>query len=117
MNYVEGYLVPVKTAQLEDYRIMATKMAAIWRKLGALSVVEAKADHAPVGEVTSFPRAVLLKADETVIFSYITYENRAHRDAVVAAAMQDPGMTEAMQILDIDGKRLVWGGFEVIVAA
>ena len=117
MNYVEGYLMPVKTAQMEHYRVMATKMAAIWRRLGALSVVEARADHAPMGEVTSFPRAVLLEPDETVVFSYITYHDRAHRDAVVAAAMQDPVMAEAMQDLDIDGRRMVWGGFEVIVAA
>ena len=117
MTYVEGYIVPVKTAQMEDYRTAAIKMAAVWRRLGALSVIEAKAENAPVGELTSFPRAVLLEADETVVFSYITYKSRAHRDEVVAAVMSDPEMTEAMQSLEIDGKRMIWGGFEVIVQA
>lgn len=116
MKYVEAYILPIKTAQMEDYQIMATKIAAIWIKLGALSVVEAKADHAPVGELTSFPRAVLLEPDETVVFSYVTYRDRAHRNAVITLAMQDTEMMESLNFAGLDGKRMVWGGFEVIVA-
>jgi len=116
MNYVEGYLMPVKTARMDDYVIMATKVAAIWRRLGAMSVVEAKADNAPMGELTSFPRAVLLEPDETVVFSYITFRDRAHRDAVISAVTQDVEMMAAMNFDGFDAKRMVWGGFEVIVA-
>lgn len=116
MSYVEGYILPVKTAQMDDYKILATKIAALWIKLGALSVIEAKADHAPVGELTSFPRAVLLQADETVVISYVTYRDRAHRNAVITLATQDAEMLESLNFAGLDGKRMVWGGFEVIIA-
>lgn len=117
MAYVEGYLVPVKTARMDDYRAMATKAAAIWRDLGVLSVVEAKADNAPVGEVTSFPRAVHLLPDETVVFSYMTFRDRAHRDQVMDVAMKNETLMSMMDNAVSDGRRLVWGGFEVMVSA
>lgn len=116
MAYVGGYVVPVKTARLADYRDMATKAAAIWKSLGALSVVEAQADNAPMGEVTSFPRAVLLQEDETVVFSYMTFNDRAHYDAVMAAGMQHATLMGMMQDSGFDGKRMIFGGFEVIVS-
>ena len=116
MAYVEGYVVPVPKDKLASYVEMATRMAALWRGHGALSVIEAKADDAPVGKLTSFPRSVMATEDETVIFSYITYRDRAHRDAVNAAVFADPRMA-AMMDIPVDGKRMIWGGFEVVVSA
>lgn len=115
MAYVDGFLLPIATDQLEAYRVIADRMAAIWMEHGALSVVEARADDASYGKITSFPRAVLQTEGETVIFSYITYRDRAHREDVKAKVIADPRMNE-MDMSFVDGKRMVWGGFEVIVA-
>ena len=112
---VDGFLVPVKTARKQDYIAMAARFAAIFRANGALSVVEAWADDVAMGDVTSFPRAVKLEADETVVFSYVTCPNRATRDACVAAVMADPAMQENGSDGMIDGKRMVFGGFEAVV--
>ena len=114
MAYIDSYLLPVPTDKLEQYRALADQMAGLWIEHGALSITEAKADDAPFGTLTSFPRAVQLADGETVICAYATYRDRAHRDAVVALSMADPRM-KAMDMSFIDGKRMIWGGFEVIV--
>lgn len=114
MAYVDGFLVPLPKDKVEQYRALASTMADMWREFGALSVVEAIADDAPYGDLTSFPRAVQQSAGETVVFSYITYRDRAHRDEVNARFMADPRM-RALDMAFIDGKRMVWGGFEVLV--
>ncbi len=116
MSYVEGYVVPVETGRMAEYEKIAAASAKVWKELGALSVVEAKADNAPVGELTSFPRSVMLRGDETVIFSYITFRDRAHRDQVMDAAMKDARMMEMMKDAPVDGKRMIWGGFTSFVA-
>lgn len=87
MPYVEGYLLPVKTDQFDTHIQQARAAALIWLELGALSVMEARAENAPMGTLTSFPRAVLLKDGEEVVFSILTFRDRAHRDQVVALAM------------------------------
>lgn len=115
MSYVEGYLVPVKTARFAEYVAIARQGAAIWKDLGALAVIEARADNAPYGELTSFPRAVQLQEGEEVVFSYILFRDRAHRDAVMAAAMQDKTFMDLMQTDVMDGKRMIWGGFQSFV--
>ena len=117
MPYVESYIFPVVTAQLNDYLAIAAESALIWRELGALSVMEAQAVHAPVGEVTSFPRSVALTADETVFVAYISFRDRAHRDEVMARMESHGRMMELFSTAPVDGKRMIWGGFEVVVAA
>ena len=114
MAYVEGFLVPVKSARFAEYAAIAAKGAAIWRDLGALAVMEARADNAPYGEVTSFPRAVMLAEGEEVVFSTILFRDRAQ---VMAAAMAHKGFMALMDSDVMEGKRMVWGGFQSFVDA
>jgi uncharacterized protein YbaA (DUF1428 family) len=119
MRYVDGYVVPVPKKQLEAYRRMAQKASKVWRECGALEVVECVADDVKPGKVTSFPQAVKLKPGETVVFSYIVYKSRAQRDRVNAKVMKDPRITAMGDLKDMpfDGKRMFWGGFNVLVNA
>jgi uncharacterized protein YbaA (DUF1428 family) len=115
MSYLEFYILPVSAARIDDYCKIAAESAALWLQHGALSVVEAVADDAPIGEVTSFPRSVVLAADEVVVCAYITYRDRAHRDEVQARVMADATMERLFQEAPVDGKRMIWGGFKTIV--
>ncbi len=117
MAYIDYYILPVQADKIDDYRKIATESAALWLHHGALSVTEAVADDAPMGEVTSFPRSVQMTPDEVVVCAHITYRDRAHRDGVMARVMADGKMEEIMQSVPVDGKRMIWGGFTVIVAA
>src|SRR5436190_3451410 len=96
-QYVDGFLVPVKKDKLEAYREIATKAGELWREHGALDYRECVADDVSEGKVTDFPRSVNLEADETVVFSWITYESRAERDRVNKLVMDDPRMKEMMK--------------------
>jgi uncharacterized protein YbaA (DUF1428 family) len=98
---------------------MAQKAAKVWREHGALEVAECVADDVKPGKSTSFPQAVKLKPGETVVFSYIVYKSRAHRDRVNAKVMKDPRITGMGDVNDMpfDGKRMFWGGFKVLVKA
>jgi len=115
MPYVDGFIVPVPKAKLADYKAVAEKARDVWMELGALSYVEAVADDVPVGELTSFPRAVQLTDDEVVVFSWITYESREARDSINQKVMADPRMKDGMENCPFDGKRLVYGGFTTFV--
>ena len=118
MAYVDGFVVPVPKKKLEAYRRLARKAGKIWREHGALEFKECVADDVKVGKWTSFPRSVKLKRGETVVFSYIVYKSRAHRDKVNAKAMKDKrfaGMD--MKSMPFDGKRMIYGGFKILVAA
>ncbi len=117
MPYVDGFVVAVPKNRLEDYKKIARKMGDVWREHGALSFVESVADDVPYGELTSFPRAVIAKDDETVVFSWITYKSRQHRDQVNEKAMADPRIKENMNpaAMPFDGKRMIFGGFETMV--
>ena len=119
MPYVDGYVLPVPKANIEKYRELATRAGKIWREHGALEYRECIADDVKSGEVTSFPQSVQLKDDETVIFSYIVFESRDHRDEVNAKVMSDPRLADMMdpKRMPFDGKRMFWGGFEVLVEA
>jgi uncharacterized protein YbaA (DUF1428 family) len=117
MTYVDGFVVPVKKDRIEDYRRIAQESAALFKEYGALSVVECVADDAPYGELTSFPRAVQLADDEIVVFSWIVYPSREVRDASNKRMMEDPRMKGAMENMPIDGKRMIFGGFNAIVEA
>jgi len=117
MPYVEAFLVPVVSARFDAYAAMAQEAAGIWKQLGALAVMEARADNAPVGELTSFPRAVMLKEGEEVVLSHILFRDRAHRDVVMEAAMAHKHLMSLMETDVMDGKRMIWGGFQSFVDA
>ncbi len=115
MAYVDGFLLAVDTARMADYLKLSRKAGKVWMEHGALSYVECAADDVPVGKLTSFPRAVKLKGGETVIFSWITYKSRKHRDAVMKKVMADPRLKGDMVNMPFDGKRMIFGGFKSIV--
>lgn len=114
-NYIDGFVVPVPKAQLEAYRKLSRKCGKIWMEYGALQYVECAADDVKPGKLTSFPQSVKLKADETVVFAWIAYRSRKHRDTVNAKVMADPRMSKLPQEMPFDGKRMFWGGFKTIV--
>jgi uncharacterized protein YbaA (DUF1428 family) len=117
MNYVDGFIVPVPKKNLPAYRRMSKLMGKVWREHGALEYRECIADDVKAGKVTSFPQSVKLKAGETVIFSWIVYKSRAHRDRVNAKAMKDKRLAAIMnpKSMPFDGKRMFYGGFKVMI--
>jgi uncharacterized protein YbaA (DUF1428 family) len=117
MPYVDGFIVPVAKKNLQAYRNMAKTAGKVWREHGALEFRESIAEDVKVGKRTSFPRSVKLKPGETVIFSWIVYKSRAHRDRVNAKVMKDPRLAEMMnpQAMPFDGKRMIFGGFEIMI--
>lgn len=115
MSYVDGFVVAVPTANLEAYRTLAETAATVSKEHGALSFVECVADDVPYGELTSFPRAVQKKDDETVFFSWIEYPSREARDVTMEKVMADPRLEASMKDAPFDGKRMIFGGFKVFV--
>ena len=113
--YVEGFVVPVPTDKLAAYKKLARMAGTIFKEHGALSVTECLADDVKPGKWTSFPQSVKLKEGETVVFSWITYTSRKHRDSVNAKVMQDPRMPTDPKSFPFDGKRMIFGGFKTIV--
>ena len=116
-RYVDGFVVPVPKKRLEAYRRMARTAGKVWRDHGALDYRECVADDVKVGKWTSFPRSVKLKPGETVVFSWIMYKSRVHRDRVNARVMRDPRLAKMMspKAMPFDGKRMIWGGFTTLV--
>lgn len=116
-HYVDGFIVPVPKKNLDAYRRMARKAGKIWKEFGALDYIECVADDVKPGKHTSFPQAVKLKPDETVVFSWIVYKSRRQRDSVNAKVMKDPRLAPMMdpKAMPFDGKRMFWGGFKTIV--
>jgi uncharacterized protein YbaA (DUF1428 family) len=115
-RYVDGFVLPVPKTKLEEYRRIAQQAGEIWREYGALEYVECTADDVKPGKVTSFPQSVQLKDDETVVFAWIVYESREHRDQVNQRVMSDPRMSEkSPEDMPFDGMRMFWGGFKTIV--
>lgn len=117
MPYVDGFVVPVPADKMADYKKMARKAGNAWKEHGALAYVECVGDDVPVGKTTSFTRAVKLKEGETVVFSWITYKSRAHRDAVNKKVMADPRLKDMMDPANspFDGKRMIYGGFKTMM--
>jgi len=117
MAYVDGFVLPLPKKNVEAYREVAKKAGAIWKEHGALQFRECIADDVKPGKFTSFPQSVDLKDDETVVFSWIVYESRAARDAINDKVMKDPRMADMMQpeAMPFDGKRMIYGGFEMLV--
>lgn len=117
-RYVDGFLLPVPKKNLAAYRRMSTKAGKIWRKHGAIEYRECVGDDLNVkGMGASFPRRVKAKRSETVVFSWIVYESRRHRDAVNKKVMKDPRIAGMMdgKSMPFDVKRMLYGGFKVFV--
>ncbi|KCZ91700.1 DUF1428 domain-containing protein [Hyphomonas johnsonii] len=114
MTYVDGFLIAVQTARKDRYLEVARETAVLFKKHGALSVVENWGSDVPDGKVTSFPMAVKLKPDETVVFSWITWPSKEARDTGMEAVMQEMGTPDDVPF---DGQRMIFGGFETIFEA
>jgi uncharacterized protein YbaA (DUF1428 family) len=115
MSYVDGFVVPVPKDKIDAYKALARRAGEVWKEHGALAFVECLGDDVPYGELTSFPRAVQVKEDETVVFSFIVYPSRAARDKINAKVMADERLKADMANMPFDGKRMIFGGFEAIV--
>lgn len=115
MHYVDGYLIPVPNDKREEYRQAAMMASAIFKEFGALRVVECWGDDVPQGTVTSFPLAVQLAPGENVVFSWIVWPSKKARDEGSAKVMADPRMQPEAMPMPFDGKRLIYGGFEVLL--
>jgi len=116
-HYVDGFVLPIPRKQAAAYRAMARKAGRIWREHGALEYRECMGEDVKPGKWTSFPQSVKLESDEVVWFSWIVFKSRKHRDQVNARVMKDPrlaGMHD-MSKMPFDGKRMIYGGFEVKV--
>ena len=119
MAYVDGYLLPVPVKNLAAYRKMAAKAGKIWRDHGALQYCECAGDDLQAKFGMPFPKQMKLKRGETVIFAWIMFKSRAHRDRVNAAVMKDPRMGEPPDVktMPFDMKRMCYGGFTILVDA
>jgi uncharacterized protein YbaA (DUF1428 family) len=118
MKYVDGYILPVPKKKLPTYRRMAQKAGKIWREHGALEYRECVGDDLNVKMGTPFPRMTKLKPGETVIFAWVVFKSRAHRDRVNAKVMKDPRLAnDGCESMPFDVKRMVYGGFKILVDA
>jgi len=117
MSYVDGFVVAVPEENLAAYRKMSRKAGKIWKEHGALEYRECVADDVKKGKLTSFPQSVKLKRGETVVFSWIVYKSRKDRDRINAKVMEDPRLADMMdpEAMPFDAKRMIYGGFKVIV--
>ena len=105
MSYVDGFIVPVPKKKIGAYRSMAKKASKVWREHGAIEFRETVADDVKKGKWTSFPRSVKLKPSETVVFSYIVYKSRSHRDKVNAKVMKDSRLAKMIDLRFVRGIR------------
>jgi uncharacterized protein YbaA (DUF1428 family) len=119
MSYVDGFVLPVPKRKVEAYRRMARKAGKIWREHGALEFRECMADDVKPGKRTSFPQSVKLKSGEVVWFSFIVFKSRKDRDRINARVMKDPRIAAMGDVssMPFDAKRMIYGGFKVMVEA
>ena len=116
MSYVDGFLVPVPKKNLAAYRTMARKAGKLWLEMGALQYCECVGDDLTPKGAVPFTKGLKLKPGETVVFAWITYRNKAHRDKVNKAIMKDPRIAAITpKVMPFDFKRMVYGGFKAIV--
>ena len=115
MNYLDGFVAAVPVASKEAYLKHATAAAVVFKEYGALSVVESWGDDVPEGKVTSFPMAVKREEGEVVVFSWIEWPSKAVRDSAWEKVMADPRMDPAHNPMPFDGKRMIYGGFQIIM--
>jgi uncharacterized protein YbaA (DUF1428 family) len=116
-HYIDGYVIPIPKKNINSYRRLAKKAGGIWRDHGALEFRECVADDLNVKMGLPFPRGIKIKPGETVLFSYIVFRSRAHRDRVNAMVMKDPRLAKMMdsKTMPFDVKRMMYGGFKSIV--
>jgi uncharacterized protein YbaA (DUF1428 family) len=116
-RYVDGFVLPVPKRNLDAYRRQARKAGKIWMEHGALEYRECVAEDVKKGKVTSFPQSVQLKRGEVVVFSWIVFKSRAHRDRVNAKVLNDPRLADEMdpEASPFDTTRMIYGGFEVLI--
>jgi uncharacterized protein YbaA (DUF1428 family) len=117
MNYIDGFVLAVPTANKEVYRKHAEDACVVFKDHGALRLVECWGDDVPEGKLTSFSMAVQKKPDETVVFSWIAWPSKAARDQGMAKAMADPRLQKESNPMPFDGARMIYGGFEILVDA
>jgi uncharacterized protein YbaA (DUF1428 family) len=119
MKYVDGFVLPVPKKNLPAYRRLAQKAGKIWREHGALEYRECEGDDLDVKWGVPFPKMMKVKPGETVVFAWIVFKSKAHRDRVNAKVMKDPRLACSMDMSSIpfDPKRMVYGGFKVLVDA
>ncbi len=117
MYYVDGYVLAVPTENKEAYKKMALEVSAAFKENGAIKVVECWGDDVPEGKLTSFPMAVKCEPNETVVFSWIIWPTREMRNQGMEKAMADPRMQPGTTPKLFDGKRMIFGGFEMMVDA
>ena len=118
MPYVDGFVVPVPKRNLKTYRRLATQAGKIWREHGAVDYWECVADDVKPGKVTSFPQSVKLKSGETVLFSWIVFKSRAHRDQRQRQGRSPIRASPKMmddKAMPFDGTRMIYGGFKSLV--
>ena len=115
MAYVDGFVLPLPKKNIAAYRRIASKAGKVWREHGALEYRECVGDDLAVKMAASFPRSVKVKPGETVVFAWIVYKSRAHRDRVNAKVMKDPRMAIPPEPMPFDIKRMMYGGFKVLV--
>lgn len=117
MGYVDGFVLAVPKKNLQAYARMARKAGKIWREYGALDFKECVGDDLGIKMGLPFPRRVKLKRGETVVFSWIRFKSRRHRDSVNAKVMKDPRLAKMMNVkaMPFDVKRMSYGGFKVLV--
>ena len=114
MTYVDGYVVAVPRAKKAEYLTMAEASGKVFKACGALSVMESWGDDVPDGKVTSFPMAVQLKEDETVVLSWVIWPDKATREKGMAIAEKDP-VFQGEGAMPFDGARMIYGSFETIL--
>lgn len=115
MAYVDGFLIPVPKKNLAGYRKMARLGGKVWKDHGALAYMECAGDDLNVKIGASFAKTLKLKPGETVVFSWIVFKSKAHRDRVNARVMKDPRMNKVPEPMPFDMKRMNYGGFVVLV--
>ena len=117
MAYVDGFVLAVPKKRLKDYRRMAQVAAKVWRDHGALDYRECVGEDMKTKCGLPFPKLAKLKSGETVVFAWISYKSRAHRDRVNAKVMKDKRLEAMMDPkgMPFDGKRMIYGGFKTAV--
>lgn len=115
MTYVDGFVAAVPTANKEKYMAHIEIAAEMFKDFGALRVVETWGNEVPDGEITSFPMAVKAQDNETVVFSWVVWPSKEVRDLAWQQISDDPRMNPENNPMPFDGKRIIYGGFEVIL--
>ena len=115
MTYVDGFVLAVPKKNIDAYRHMSRKAGKIWMEYGALEYKECVGEDLDIKGVLTFPKGIKVKKGETVVFAWISYKSRAHRDKVNAKVMADPRLTKMPHPMPFDHTRMMYGGFKPIV--